>query len=139
MRNRPDGFDIYLVNVKTLRKISQIFVAFSEKLNFTFTNPSSYKSKRNVKISPTVINRVKFQIQILLEGPENRSLFFFVPISQLTSFSITDFTEFWKLKIWKRILAFVYKFEKTETPESIDKRVRLVHSIYISSARSIRL
>ena len=28
-------FDIYLVNVKTMRKIAQIFVAFSEKLNFT--------------------------------------------------------------------------------------------------------
>ena len=28
----PQGFDIYLVNVKTMRKIAQIFVAFSEKL-----------------------------------------------------------------------------------------------------------
>ena len=34
MRNRPYGFEIYLVNVKTIRTISQIFVAFSEKLNF---------------------------------------------------------------------------------------------------------
>ena len=33
MRNRP--FEIYLVNVKTMRTIAQIFVAFSEKLNFT--------------------------------------------------------------------------------------------------------
>ena len=32
MRNRPYGFEIYLVNVKT---IAQICVAFSEKLNFT--------------------------------------------------------------------------------------------------------
>ena len=32
--NLPHGFDIYLVIVKTLRKIAQIFVAFSEKLNF---------------------------------------------------------------------------------------------------------
>ena len=29
----PYGFDIYLV--KTIRRIAQIFVAFSEKLNFT--------------------------------------------------------------------------------------------------------
>ena len=29
-----EGFDIYLVNGKTTRKIAQIFVAFSEKLNF---------------------------------------------------------------------------------------------------------
>ena len=34
MRNLPHGFDIYLVNVKTMRKVAQIFVAFSEKLNF---------------------------------------------------------------------------------------------------------
>ena len=31
----PYGFEIYLVNVKTMRTITQIFVAFSEKLNFT--------------------------------------------------------------------------------------------------------
>ena len=37
MRNRPYGFEIYLVNVKTIRTIAQIFVAFSEKLNFTAT------------------------------------------------------------------------------------------------------
>ena len=30
----PYGFDIYLVNVKTIRQNAQIFVAFSEKLNF---------------------------------------------------------------------------------------------------------
>ena len=35
MHNRPYGFEIYLVNVKTIRTIAQIFVAFSEKLNFT--------------------------------------------------------------------------------------------------------
>ena len=34
MHNLPDGFDVYLINVKTIRKIAQIFVAFSEKLNF---------------------------------------------------------------------------------------------------------
>ena len=40
--NRPYGFEIYLVNVKTMRTIAQIFVAFSEKLNFIrLFNPSS--------------------------------------------------------------------------------------------------
>ena len=34
MRNLPHGFDIYLENVKTMRKIAQFFVAFLEKLNF---------------------------------------------------------------------------------------------------------
>ena len=33
-RNPPYGFEIYLVNVKTIRMIAHIFVAFSEKLNF---------------------------------------------------------------------------------------------------------
>ena len=33
MRNRPGGFD--MVNVKNIRTIAQIFVAFSGKLNFT--------------------------------------------------------------------------------------------------------
>ena len=31
----PYDFDVYYVNVKTIRQIAQIFVAFSEKLNFT--------------------------------------------------------------------------------------------------------
>ena len=35
LRNLPHGLDIYLVNVQTMRTIAQIFVAFSEKLNFT--------------------------------------------------------------------------------------------------------
>ena len=35
MRNCSYGFEIYLVNVKTIRTIAHIFVAFSEKLNFT--------------------------------------------------------------------------------------------------------
>ena len=33
------GYDIYLVDVKTIRQIAQIFVAFSEKLNFTKSEP----------------------------------------------------------------------------------------------------
>ena len=49
MRNRPYGFEIYLVNVKTLRTIAQIFVAFSEKLNFT--NVIWAKSNRNKNYS----------------------------------------------------------------------------------------
>ena len=34
MRNLPHGFDIYLVSVKTMKKIAQFFLPFSEKLNF---------------------------------------------------------------------------------------------------------
>ena len=46
MRKRPYGFEIYLVNVKTMRTIVQIFVAFSEKLNFLkFKGENSYYAK----------------------------------------------------------------------------------------------
>ena len=34
VHNCPNGFEIYLVTVKTIRTIAHIFVAFSEKLNF---------------------------------------------------------------------------------------------------------
>ena len=44
MRNRPYGFEIYLVNVKTIRTIAQIFVAFSEKLNFNI-DQNDHKTK----------------------------------------------------------------------------------------------
>ena len=37
LRNVPHGLDIYLVNAQTMRKIAQIFVAFSEKVNFINT------------------------------------------------------------------------------------------------------
>ena len=35
LHNLPNSFEIYLVNIKTMKKIVQIFVTFSEKLNFT--------------------------------------------------------------------------------------------------------
>ena len=47
MRNHPYGFDIYLVNVKTIRTTAQIFVAFSEKLNFTIKLGAVYYSILN--------------------------------------------------------------------------------------------
>ena len=34
LRNLLHGFDIYLVNVKTMKKIAQIFMAFSKKLYY---------------------------------------------------------------------------------------------------------
>ena len=34
VRNCPNGFEIYLANVETIRTIAHIFLAFSEKLNF---------------------------------------------------------------------------------------------------------
>ena len=34
LRNRPHGFVIYLLNVKAMRMIAQMFVVFLEKLNF---------------------------------------------------------------------------------------------------------
>ena len=49
MRNRPYGFEIYLVNVKNMRTIAQIFLAFSEKLNLN-------SSSRNLTIKTQHIN-----------------------------------------------------------------------------------
>ena len=43
LRHPPYGFDIYLVNVKTIRRMTQIFVAFSEKLNFNIAEELSIK------------------------------------------------------------------------------------------------
>ena len=40
--NLPQGFDVYYLNFKTVRKIAQIFVAFSEKLNFTKKNAARW-------------------------------------------------------------------------------------------------
>ena len=45
----PYGFDIYyLVNIKIMRQIAPIFVAFLEKLNFTCQEIISSKLKRIV-------------------------------------------------------------------------------------------
>ena len=41
----PHGFDIYLINVKTMRNIAKIFVAFSEKLNFNKKYKFIYSEK----------------------------------------------------------------------------------------------
>ena len=37
LRNLPDCFEIFLVNVKTMRKIAKILVAFSEKQDFSYS------------------------------------------------------------------------------------------------------
>ena len=42
LRHPPYGFDIYLVNVKTIRRMAQIFVAFLEKLNFKYAKSAAY-------------------------------------------------------------------------------------------------
>ena len=53
MRNRPYGFEIYLVNVK----IAQNFVAFSEYMNFNLALllsiiPRYLEIQRNFNVSP---------------------------------------------------------------------------------------
>ena len=75
MHNLPHGFDIYLVDIKTMKKIAQIFVAFSEKQNFTIPCPLQYCSnpphifrhsyglvvvfEDNVEIGIVLLNRKK--------------------------------------------------------------------------------
>ena len=43
LRHPPYGFDVYLINVKTIRRRAQFFVAFSERLNFTYLERCSSK------------------------------------------------------------------------------------------------
>ena len=62
MRNRSYGFEIYLVNVKTIRQITQNFVAFSEKLNF--------KTKLSL-----------FEIKLSLDKSHNFESFEFLSVS----------------------------------------------------------
>ena len=58
MRHPPYGFDIYLVNVKTIRRMAQIFVAFSEKLNFiTIT----VKSTGNENTEENVVKNMEYK------------------------------------------------------------------------------
>ena len=45
----PHGFESYLVNVKTMRKIVQIFVTFLEKLTFTGTLDVNFSSMNELK------------------------------------------------------------------------------------------
>ena len=59
--NLPYGFDIYLVNIKSMRKIAQIFVAFSEKLTFTIPN----------NVSATSIHSHGFSLNILYSNIEH--------------------------------------------------------------------
>ena len=55
LRHPPYDFDIYLVNVKTIRRIAQIFVAFSEKLNFVHTFIQKFASKlQNSPFAPSI-------------------------------------------------------------------------------------
>ena len=79
MRNRPDGFDIYFMNLKTIRTIANIFVVFLEKLTFMvlprtlltiMSNlgikvPLSKKEKTNMR--PTYIFSRGIQIWRFLE------------------------------------------------------------------------
>ena len=48
LRNLPHGFDVHQVNVKTMRKIAQIFEVFSEKLNFKDLVKTQGDEKRKI-------------------------------------------------------------------------------------------
>jgi len=41
VRNLPHGFDVYLANVKAMRKIAEFFVALTKKTEFTKCNSSN--------------------------------------------------------------------------------------------------
>ena len=58
MRNLPYGFESYLVNVKTIRQIVQIFVAFSKNLNFTLSLHSIHCAAK-IELKKGPINKLK--------------------------------------------------------------------------------
>jgi len=60
LRHPPYGFDIYLVNVKIIRRMAQIFVAFSEKLNFIMVRLFE-KDEKFEKKSPLLFNMTSNQ------------------------------------------------------------------------------
>ena len=68
MRNRPYGFEIYLVNIKTIWTIAQIFVAFSEKLNFKQFRFAPSFNNQTVLISEMKMNIVDAQNACLSGG-----------------------------------------------------------------------
>ena len=66
-RNIPHGFDIYLLNVKTMRTIAQFFVAFSENLNFTMWQWLSMWCERgnNLKSQTNLVSMKKGYMRAL--------------------------------------------------------------------------
>ena len=52
-KNHPYGFEIYLVDVKTMKTIAQIFVAFSEKMNFNMNDKWLWWAVRSCKSLPS--------------------------------------------------------------------------------------
>ena len=63
--NLPYAFDVYYVNVKTMRKIVPIFVAFSEKLNF---NSFEYISQRTKSQFTTIRQQQKRNMRLPIVG-----------------------------------------------------------------------
>ena len=49
MLNLPHGLNVCLVNVQTMRKIVQIFVSFSEKLNFNVVDLNNVHFWQNLE------------------------------------------------------------------------------------------
>ena len=68
MHDCPYGFDNYLVNVKTIRKIAQICVAFSEELNFKRINPVVGGGEHAILSTATKLS--KFGVPLIDETKE---------------------------------------------------------------------
>ena len=79
MHNHPYGFDNYLVNVKTIRKIAQIFVTFSKKAGLyvrgalstttiTRINRSSLSSRNGGRLLVDLLLDLLHCIKVALDG-----------------------------------------------------------------------
>ena len=75
MRNLPHGYEIYLVNIKTMRKFAQIFVAISEKLNF---NRLPVYSARRIFCTSKNLPELILNLISILEKRGFLCVFFFI-------------------------------------------------------------
>ena len=55
LSNLPHGLDICLVTIQTMRKVAQIFVSFSEKLNFIAWNISFLSVARSYHLHKDLV------------------------------------------------------------------------------------
>ena len=106
LRNLSHGFDFYLVIVKTMRKIAQIFVTFSKKLNFN--HEIDYLSGSRNSFSCYSLKHL-YIFLFLLIFPPSRVCCLFLEISPRSYFDLNDL-ERPKREFQKTIMAWDNSF-----------------------------
>jgi hypothetical protein len=125
----PHGLDIYLANVKTMKKFPQIFVAFSEKLNITCSNLNfdKFLVYRNFN-GTTFLNKIRKLLKI---PPFIRS---YLTLKCLTLHLQQLWKNTAKLKVDYVLMVFQGDFFRTSRKKLINKP----HSQYIYHRKGIK-